>query len=171
MGKSIQCSNCGAEATVHLTQIINNKIIKVDLCEFCAQSKGVTDPEGFSLAELLNKGHGGSFAADPQLKCPDCGLSTGVFRKTGRLGCSSCFPVFAELLRPALEDMHMGTQHQGKVPECALSRRDVHQKMEALESALEAAIAEEAYEEAARLRDQLREMESRLPGREAAVQL
>lgn len=167
MGKSIQCSNCGADATVHLTQIINNKIIKVDLCEYCAQSKGVTDPEGFSLAELLNKTHGGGPAGDPQLKCPDCGLSTAVFRKTGRLGCSSCFPIFAEILRPALEDMHMGTQHQGKVPECALSRRDFHKKLEALETALDAAVAEEAYEEAARLRDQIREMEAALSTREA----
>ncbi len=171
MGKSIQCSNCGAEATVHLTQIINNKIIKVDLCEACAQSKGVTDPEGFSLAELLHKTHGAGFAPDPQLKCPDCGLSTGVFRKTGRLGCSSCFSVFADLLRPALEDMHMGTQHQGKVPECALNRRDANRRLEALETALGAAIAEEAYEEAARLRDQIREMESALSARETAVPL
>jgi protein arginine kinase activator len=46
---------CSKSATVHLTQIVNNKVHKVDLCEECAQAKGVTDPSGFSLADLLLK--------------------------------------------------------------------------------------------------------------------
>ena len=56
MANPIKCSLCGKPATVHLTQIINNKIHKVDLCEDCAKAKGVTDPAGFSLAVLLIKG-------------------------------------------------------------------------------------------------------------------
>jgi protein arginine kinase activator len=42
------------EATVHLTQpvIATNQIRKMDLCEQCAESKGVNDPTGFLLAEL-----------------------------------------------------------------------------------------------------------------------
>ena len=52
MAENLKCSHCNNPATVHLTQIVNNKIIKVDLCESCAQAKGVTDPEGFSLADL-----------------------------------------------------------------------------------------------------------------------
>ena len=169
MAKSIQCSNCDEVATVHLTQIINNKIIKVDLCESCAQKKGVTDPEGFSLADLLQKTHGGAGnPGEPKLSCPDCGLSTADFRRTGRLGCASCFEVFAPLLRPALEDMHMGTEHQGKVPERALNRQDVHRQLASLQSALAAAIEEEAYEEAAKLRDQIQAMEQASSPMEAA---
>ena len=41
------------EATVHLTQIAGDKMQKVDLCEECAKTKGVNDPTGFSLADLL----------------------------------------------------------------------------------------------------------------------
>ena len=41
------------EATVHLTQIAGDKMQKVDLCEDCAKTKGVNDPTGFSLADLL----------------------------------------------------------------------------------------------------------------------
>lgn len=169
MAESLQCSNCGQVATVHLTQIINNKIIKVDLCESCAQTNGVTDPEAFSLTELLQKTHGaGPPSVEPQLDCPDCGLTTADFRRTGRLGCASCFEVFAPLLRPALEDMHMGTQHQGKVPERALSRQDVYRQLDSLQNALVAAIAEEAYEEAAKLRDQIHAIESSSRPLEAA---
>lgn len=168
MAESLQCSNCGEVATVHLTQIINNKIIKVDLCESCAQAKGVTDPEGFSLAELLAKGQPAAKPGDPRVTCGSCGLTTADFRRTGRVGCSDCFEVFAPLLRPALEDMHVGAQHQGKVPEQALSRQNAHQRLESLESALASAIAEEAYEDAAKYRDQIREIRESQSGVEAA---
>ncbi|MFU8847621.1 MAG: UvrB/UvrC motif-containing protein [Opitutales bacterium] len=155
MAENLKCSNCDSPATVHLTQIINNKIIKVDLCEACAQAKGVTDPEGFSLADLLVhtalRGHG----EEQMLQCPDCGLRTVDFRKIGRLGCSSCFSVFAPILRPVLEDMHVGMCHKGKVPEVALSRQNISAHLDKLENALAQAISDEAYEDAAKFRDQI----------------
>ena len=55
MGESIQCQICDKLATVHLTQIIQNKIHKVHLCEECAQEKGVTDPDGLSFEDLFSK--------------------------------------------------------------------------------------------------------------------
>jgi protein arginine kinase activator len=55
MANPLKCDLCSKPATVHLTQIVNSKIHKVDLCEACAQAKGVTDPSGFSLADLLLK--------------------------------------------------------------------------------------------------------------------
>lgn len=160
MAKNIKCSMCNEEATVHLTQIVNNKIIKVDLCEACAQAKGITDSEGFSLADLMNKNDLMSQqSSEPDLVCPDCGMETSDFRKTGRLGCASCFPVFADTLRPVLEDMHVGMEHKGKVPESAVSRRSVSEKLKALETALESAIVEEAYEDAAKYRDEIRDLQ------------
>ncbi|PXA04250.1 excinuclease ABC subunit B [Coraliomargarita sinensis] len=158
MGENLKCSNCDNQATVHLTQIINNKIIKVDLCESCAQAKGVTDPEGFSLADLLNKSHVPTHEEDSSLQCPDCGLTTADFRRTGRLGCSSCFTVFASLLRPVLEDMHVGTCHKGKTPDVALSRQSITVQLDKLEKALAKAIDEEAYEDAAKYRDQIKSL-------------
>ena len=55
MANPLKCDLCAKPATVHLTQIVSNKVHKVDLCETCAQAKGVTDPSGFSLADLLLK--------------------------------------------------------------------------------------------------------------------
>ncbi|MEO0508712.1 MAG: UvrB/UvrC motif-containing protein [Verrucomicrobiota bacterium] len=155
MAEKLKCSKCDKEATVHLTQIVNNKIIKVDLCESCAQAQGVTDPEGFSLADLLTKSNVSEQSSEPNLSCPDCGLDTADFRRTGRLGCSTCFEVFAPLLRPVLEDMHVGTVHKGKVPEVAISRQSANAELETLENALARAIVEEAYEEAAEYRDKI----------------
>lgn len=156
MGESLKCSNCDNQATVHLTQIINSKIIKVDLCESCAQAKGVTDPEGFSLADLLNKSTIDSVSEEMNLRCSHCGLETADFRRTGRLGCSSCFSVFSPLLYPVLEDMHVGTSHKGKAPEVALSRQSVTTQLQDLEKLLSRAISEEAYEDAAKYRDQIK---------------
>lgn len=156
MGENLKCSNCDNPATVHLTQIINNKIIKVDLCESCAQAKGVTDPAGFSLADLLNSSQVATHEEDSNLCCPDCGMQTSDFRRTGRLGCATCFTVFDSLLRPVLLDMHVGTSHKGKQPEVALSRRSATEKLEELEQLLEKAIADEAYEDAAKYRDQIK---------------
>lgn len=156
MSESLKCSNCDNQATVHLTQIINSKIIKVDLCEACAQAKGVTDPEGFSLADLLNKSTNESGGEEMSLTCPNCGLKTADFRRTGRLGCSSCFSIFAPLLHPVLEDMHVGTSHKGKAPVVALSRQSAATQLQDLKKLLARAIAEEAYEDAAKYRDQIK---------------
>ncbi len=156
MAENLKCSHCNNPATVHLTQIVNNKIIKVDLCESCAQAKGVTDPEGFSLADLLTNTNLSPESSEPQITCPECGLTTADFRRTGRLGCATCYQHFVPLLRPVLEDMHAGSVHKGKVPEIALTRQTSAAELQALENALQRAIAEEAYEDAAKYRDQIK---------------
>ncbi|MDQ8195739.1 UvrB/UvrC motif-containing protein [Coraliomargarita sp. SDUM461004] len=155
MAENLKCSHCSNPATVHLTQIVNNKIIKVDLCESCAQAKGVTDPEGFSLADLLSKTHLTPEGGEPQITCTACGLTTADFRRTGRLGCAACYTSFIPLVRPVLEDMHAGTVHKGKVPEVAYSRQTSAAQLQDLEEALQRAISEEAYEDAAKYRDQI----------------
>ena len=155
MSENLKCSHCNKPATVHLTQIVNNKIIKVDLCESCAQAKGVTDSEGYSLADLLSKTNLNLDKGEARIACPDCGLTTADFRQTGRLGCATCYQSFATLLQPALEDMHPGTTHKGKIPKVAISRQTSIAKLHDLENALQRAIAEEAYEDAAKFRDQI----------------
>lgn len=155
MSDNIQCGLCGNAATVHLTQIVNNKIHKVDLCEACAQKKGVTDPEGFSLADLLAKTNLSFQSNESQTSCPKCGHKTSDFRRTGRLGCAGCFEVFETILLPVLEDMHPGTQHKGKVPKQALRRQNSQEEISHLKDSLKRAIEEEAYEEAARIRDMI----------------
>jgi protein arginine kinase activator len=163
MGESLKCSLCNADATVHLTQIVNNKIHKVDLCESCAQKKGVTNADGFSLADLLTKGNFTPSTEETQLKCPDCGFTGADFRRTGRLGCPSCYGTFRKLLLPALEDMHPGMSHSGKVPKRSLTSTEIRRQIESIKQSLAEAIEREAYEEAAELRDQIRRLEAEAP--------
>jgi protein arginine kinase activator len=157
MANSLKCDLCPKPATVHLTQIVNNKIHKVDLCEACAQAKGVTDPSGFSLADLLLKA---SLNPEPtgDVRCQACGFTQQDFKKSGRFGCPSCYEFFGGVLEPMLDTMHKGVTHNGKVPQRALARRSHYERLTQLETDLDQAIKAERYEDAARYRDELQQV-------------
>src|SRR5664279_5371328 len=107
--KQMVCDVCKTnQATVFLTQIVDGKMQKVNLCESCSKEKGVTDPTGFALADLL-LGLGAAQELEkgqPVLRCPVCGFTQSDFKKTGRLGCSACYDTFAEGLGTLLKSMH-----------------------------------------------------------------
>src|SRR5690625_1296643 len=158
MANSLKCNLCDKLATVHLTQIVNNKVHKVDLCESCAQTKGVTDPSGFSFADLLVKTPFENDQTTGQLRCSTCGFSQGDFRKSGRLGCPDCYTVFEHVLAPVLQNMHKGDSHAGKVPKKAAEYRNLRKELAALEEEIQKAIESERYEDAAKIRDQISDL-------------
>ncbi|PYL64424.1 MAG: excinuclease ABC subunit B, partial [Verrucomicrobia bacterium] len=110
---------------------------------------------GIGAAEEIEKG------ASTQ-KCPVCGFSQADFKKTGRLGCSECYVTFAEGLGSLLKAMHKGTEHVGKFPERAQRTVALNHRMRALTENLQKAVADENYETAASLRDQIRLLENEL---------
>ena len=163
MGKPLKCDLCEKPATVHLTQIINNQIHKIDLCEACAENKGITDPNGYSIADLLmNPEAEEEGAEETALNCPECGYTQREFKKTGRLGCPSCYEAFHGLVKPALAGMHKGEAHKGKVPVRAIKRQSFAERLETLEEELQQAIESERYEDAARHRDAILELKKSL---------
>jgi len=159
------CDVCKCnDATVFLTQILEGKMHKINLCEACSKEKGVQDPTSFALADLLlglgatdeiEKGGGSQ-------KCSVCGFSQADFKKTGRLGCSECYVTFGEALGSLLKAMHKGTEHVGKLPERAQRSITLSHRMRALNENLQKAVAAENYETAASLRDQIKQLESEL---------
>jgi protein arginine kinase activator len=147
-------------AKVHLTQIVGEKIQKVDLCEECAKTKGVNDPTGFSLADLL-LGLGAAqeiaqSSGGEEVKCPNCGFTQADFKKAGRLGCSQCYTTFADGLEGLLKTMHKGTKHLGKAPAAFRQARDLSERLKNLEKKLDRAVSAEDFEQAATLRDQIK---------------
>ncbi len=157
------CDVCKTEtASVFLTQIVDGKMQKVNMCEACSKEKGVSDPTGFALADLLL----GMGAAQPVerggaegTRCPQCGFTQTEFKKTGRLGCSVCYQTFAEGLEPMLKGMHKGIKHTGKCPERLQRTQERASAMRDLNEALRKAVIEEQYEEAATLRDKIKALE------------
>jgi len=159
------CDVCKTNtATVYLTQIVDGNMKKINLCEACSKDKGVSDPTGFALADLL-LGLGETQQveqAPPTEHCPVCGFTQADFKKTGRLGCSTCYATFTETLTALLKAMHKGTAHVGKVPQRAHRAGELSDKMRNLNESLQKAVAEENYETAASLRDQIKQLESEL---------
>ena len=165
------CTICKEKpATVHLTQIVGDKMQKLDLCEDCAKTKGINDPTSFGLADLdLVLGLGASqqleqAAGGVELKCPRCGFTQADFKKAGRLGCPECYKTFSEPLEGLLKTMHKGTRHVGKVPESLRHNRDLSDRLKQLQKRLTKAIEAEDFEQAAVLRDEIKQTSARLAG-------
>ena len=162
------CDVCGKNpATVHLTEIIDDQMNELHLCEECAHEKSAAMEQQFGLSDLLagmaevSKPTAKELET-PAVKCPTCGLSYADFKKIGRLGCGECYTVFRKYLAPLLKRIHGSTQHSGKSPlnitvKGTKKRIDIQE----LRLRLQKAIEEEEFEEAARLRDQIKEVESK----------
>lgn len=162
----MMCDICKKNpATVFLTQMAEGKAKKFDLCEACSKDKGVDDPAGFALADLL-LGLGDSqevekAASGEDASCPSCGFTHADFKKAGRFGCSECYKVFADGLESLLKTMHRGTRHKGKVPRRLQDAHQLSEKLVSMQKRLDAAIKSEDYETAARLRDELKALKAK----------
>jgi len=163
----MRCDNCGErEAVIHLTQIVDNTVTTLHLCEQCAAEKGVDTAEQVakyplgdflaSLGEAAEAGGAGGGA------CPACGATLRDFRQTGRLGCAECYTTFAPQLRDLLRRIHGTTQHEGEryggagAPAAAPGGGP---GLAELRERLRRAVEAEDFEEAARLRDAIRALE------------
>jgi Uncharacterized protein with conserved CXXC pairs len=159
------CDVCKCnDATVFLTQILDGKMQKVNLCEACSKEKGVQDPTGFALADLL-LGIGAAEEIEKgasTTRCPVCGFTQSDFKKTGRLGCSTCYAAFSEGLSSLLKAMHKGTEHVGKLPARAQRTLALSDRMKTLTEDLRKAVEAENYETAASLRDEIKQLEGEL---------
>ncbi len=161
------CNICSKNvATVHLTEIIDGAMNELHLCEECARQKSAQMEQQFGLSDLLA---GMAEFSKPlkdaesiAVKCSNCGLSYKDFKKAGRLGCSECYNEFRKYLGPLLKRIHGSGQHLGKTPyKSGPTVVEKKTEMEELRQRLQKAIETEAFEEAARIRDQIKEFERR----------
>ena len=160
------------QATVHLTEIVDAQMTEMHLCEECASQKGAQMESHFGLSDLLagladfGKPAGGPEDVGETKTCPSCGMTYEDFRKIGRLGCAECYVTFKRSLATLLKRIHGSVQHTGKAAEGVVggparpttSSRPRNELAE-LRRKLSQAIDQEAFEEAAKLRDQIREYE------------
>ncbi len=159
------CDNCHErDAVVHLTQIENNSVTQIHLCERCAAERGVettvAEPK-HPLGELLH-------AVQAQLASPDdrgeacafCGCTMADFRATGRWGCPRCYVTFESSMRGLLRRLHGSSQHVGERYQAphseAVSRAS---QLGELRERLRRAVEAEQFELAADLRDRIRVLE------------
>lgn len=168
------CQNCQQRpATVHLTKIINFEKTELHLCEICAKAAGnelgIMFGTNFSfqnfIAGLLGDGESSiaqktSLGGEP--RCPNCGLTYSDFRNAGLLGCGECYYHFRSGLEPLFKKIHGSATHTGKVPRRTGGKVRIRKEIQDLRRQLQLAIQKEDYEQAASLRDQIRQLEKEL---------
>lgn len=162
-------------ATIHYTKIINGQKEEKHLCEQCANNLkepmmpfptlGLT-PD-FSMADFI----GGFFNQGTQPQsyvqknmsaydaCPTCGMTAGEFRQQGQVGCSQCYHYFSDYMPSLIQRIHGNSRHIGKVPVRGEAKLAAVQQAQSLKEQLQAAIQREDFEQAAQLRDKIKQME------------
>lgn len=169
----MQCQVCQKKpATIHITEVLAlgstpdepNQLQQKHVCEDCSAvmdlphaptpSKGV-----INIWQLLQQSAQRS-SQEGGLQCPDCGMTLAEFRSKGRLGCPRDYEIFRAHLEPLLHRIHNSAEHQGRVPGVEPEELERMRVIHDLRERLETAIREEAYEDAARLRDELAEFET-----------
>lgn len=164
-----KCRRCSKPATLHITELRKGEAVEIHLCESCAseylaQGEGseLTDPDAAELETEAEASDESETASGPT--CPHCGITYREFRSQGRLGCPNDYDVFEAELGPLLENIHGTRQHRGKIPRRAPDSSRRQHELIRLRSDLKQAIEAEHYEEAAKLRDRIQEIESSLSG-------
>ena len=141
------CEECGErEAAVVVTTVINGESTSRNLCRECVKKYQKGGDVSALLAAILSsmyKARGSSGKS-----CAHCGMTLEEFNKTGMLGCAECYRTFYDKLLPSLRRPHTDPAAQERGDRIMKLRR-----------AMEAAVSEEAFEEAARLRDELKKLQ------------
>jgi len=154
------------EATILYSVIINNQKTELHLCNKCAAEKGlIKSTQYLNLKEFLPLPFRDSEAE--KLRCSHCGLTYKDFLETARLGCSECYRAFRKKIEPLLRKIHGSTQHIGKLAPAKLKKHEKESTILNLKEHLKKAIESESYEEAARIRDELKKLKSSASFRKA----
>ena len=175
------CQNCGKnEANFRYTQIINGVKKEMNLCEECAHKLGVGEininmPIDFSnfFVDLLNEYEDSGFMptlALPKVqKCDKCGLTFDDFIETGKFGCDNCYRAFEQRIDPILKRLHGNSNYVGRSVKKISAKNEINktkekldsknEKIEQLKKELKQKIKEEKYEDAAKIRDEIKKLE------------
>jgi protein arginine kinase activator len=160
----MKCQSCSSKATVHFTDIIKGDKKEVHLCQSCAEQKQLIKNQELNfpaiLQNLIGQHVGQLTDALARLTCPACGIKYMEFRAEGRLGCPNDYEVFRVGLEPLLQRLHRSLQHKGKTPRHGPSLGKTSAEVIELRNRLRKAVETEAYEEAAHLRDLIRQKEA-----------
>lgn len=184
----MKCQNCGEnEANVRYTEIVNGVKKEMSLCDKCSKELGLQSldfniPINFSsfLGEFLEDNDSllPSFMKADELKCDFCGMTFDDFVSGGKLGCANCYKVFENKIDHILKNLHGSNTHVGRKyrllengfekkedKEEKLEKKKLEKekqkdsKLQKLKEELKKAIKEERYEDAASIRDEIKEIE------------
>ncbi len=177
------------EANVRYSENINGKVRELNLCEECSQKLGIghmdfSMPMDFSnffgdfMEEFAKPEWMPLLNEVKTLTCDNCGYTFDDIVNTGKLGCGNCYDVFEAKLDPIIKKIQGANRHVGRigkiidnnidkkvnkneetVKENTVKTNKAENNLEELQRSLKEAIKEERYEDAAKLRDEIKKLE------------
>ncbi len=171
------CDKCKKnEAKIYYTEIINGEKKEQHLCEECATeytSFKMGTPfinQELTLGSLLstilgnyyNNSSQGAEPPEKELHCDGCGMTFSEFMREGRFGCAKCYDSFEKVLEKSIKNIQGSDTHTGKKPKGFETGTQKLVKelsdLDKLSIQLQDAIEKEEFEEAAKLRDRIRQI-------------
>ena len=167
------------KATIHLIRVQNDNVEKVNICAECAGDFSFFSEDDFykDLTKILYK----IFKADEgqpdgirELKnlknleirknrlCSFCGMDLKNIKKLGKMGCPNCYSEFKNIVLPIIKAIHKNIEHRGKIPENTTGQIKLEKSIRDLRNRLKREIFVENFEEAARIRDKIRQLEKNI---------
>lgn len=174
------CQKCGKnQATVYYKQNINGEVSEIALCADCAAQSGIagklnsffSDPFtlGFNFLGGQSSAAQGRVSPPTQKVCTLCGSSLRDIIEDGKIPCAKCYEVFRDELADSIERIHGRVTHKGRRPHSHAqivsdgenkAQNTKPDQLTTLKAQLSDAIKNENYENAAKLRDEIRKLEN-----------
>ena len=160
------CQKCKKNpANVYYKKNINGHVTETALCSECAAKSGLNTE--FSIADPFEDGLNllGSFFGMPTRRtaslsrgktCPLCGSTLADISESGMVGCAECYKTFGEELAPSIASIHGRARHAGRGPKEFRAKHEKENKLASLKQKLDEAIGKQEFEEAAKLRDEIK---------------
>lgn len=180
------CENCGKrEANVRYSENINGRRKELNLCEECSKKLGINQidfnmPIDFSsflggfMDELSTPEFMPMFNTLKETKCNTCHSTFEDIINTGMIGCQDCYDIFEEKLDPIIKKIQGSNKHIGRIgkiidnkidekntsKESNQKEKNNENNIAMLQEKLKKAIKEERYEDAAKIRDEIKNLEN-----------
>ena len=158
------CSNCGIkDANFHYKHISGGQQTELHLCADCAKELGyIKEKENlFGFPSFLGDFLSSTKTIQSPLSCPSCGMGFDKVRRSGFLGCDKCYETFEKPIETMLSKIQPSTTHKGRLSGVDGKKIERANTLKTLKEDLKRAIIEENYENAAVLRDKIKELEAK----------
>ena len=164
----MECQRCGIrKGQIQVTRLIDGVLTEMLLCDECLREEAShsgpeSDTANHMLSAILDAVNQSALQVNwiKTTSCGKCGMTYGVFREIGKMGCSQCYQTFGDRIGQAVTNWHGHSVHVGKKPMGSPEALAVKSELQSLHLALREAIQTEAFEQAAQLRDQIIRLEA-----------
>lgn len=152
------------QATSHVRSVVNGELTEMWLCSNCAKEMGYNSFFGDMASDFSS--FLGSFLGDglpsrtSATRCTKCGSSFAEIARSGKVGCPQCYTEFYNELLPSIRKIHGNTEHTGKTASMAGPKAQIAGKLEKTKEELAKAVKAQNFELAAKLRDEIKELEA-----------